>query len=210
LSRATAGPILVLGVVVVRKSWLVVVVTAIVLAGCSGTSDEGGNTPTEDSTSSSQQTGEPAPEPTDPESTQSQQEKPSIKLAQLPVGGSADGNCNPVNWLGNDIPAGTTITVGSPTFDPLKIFEVDQSACPGDTRACEGLEWTSDSQEPCSVGFRQVANEGTVTLVIPASVTCASQADCDAVKKKEGSQIELTAVPSETPEETPEETPSGG
>jgi len=195
---------------VMRRPAIAIAVLALVLAGCSDTSNDGGSSeggsPTQDVTTS-EHTGEPSPEPTDPETTQEPVDKPSVKIAQLPVGGGADGNCNSVNWLGGDvIRPGTTMTLGTPTFDPDDIFEVDQSAC-GDSRSCEGLEWTADSQEACSVGFKQVGTQGTVTLKVPAAVTCATQADCDELKKKEGSQIMLTAVPPETPSEEPE-TPS--
>ncbi|MEU4197921.1 hypothetical protein AB0E69_38915 [Kribbella sp. NPDC026611] len=185
------------------RVWPVTVsVIALLAAGCSDTSGDGGTSPPDVTVTSTDTTGtsEPAPEPTDPESTQSQQTKPSIDIVSLPVGGVPDDGqrCNPISWLGGDIPDGVTIKLGTPSFDPPGIFTVDQSGCPGDARSCEGLEWTSKDQPQCWVGFLQVAETGSVTLTLPAKATCESQDVCDQLSKLGGSQIGLTAQPHET------------
>jgi hypothetical protein len=184
------------------RVWAMTVAVVLAVAGCSGTS---GDTSPPDVTVTVGATGEPSPEPTEAESTQSQQTKPSIELASLPVGGvPEDGsNCNPISWLAGDIPAGVTIRLGTPSFDPTGIFEVDPSGCRPDAQSCTGLEWTAQSTPQCWVGFKQTAREGTVSLIIPAVATCDSESVCDTLKTLGGSQITLTALPPETPLETP-------
>ncbi|MGW7680016.1 hypothetical protein ACWGID_04705 [Kribbella sp. NPDC054772] len=204
------------------RAWAVTVsVIVLLVSGCSDTS--GGSSPP-DTTSTPENTSEPAPspEPTTAESTQQQQGKPSLEIASLPIGGVPDGgsNCNPISWLAGDIPDGVTIKLGTPFFDPKGIFEVDQSGCTGNEQSCEGLEWTAQNLPQCWVGFKQVADSGSVTLVIPAVATCQTQQQCDDLKGLGGSQIGLTAQPRESSptetvptETTPTETaptPSGG
>ena len=184
-----------------------IAVITVLLVGCADTSGDGGTSPP-DVTTTLENTGEPMPEPTDDESPQTRQGLPSIEIASLPIGGSASENCNRVSWLGGDIPEGVTITLGEPRFDPGGIFEVDQSGCPDNPQRCERLEWTTDDQPQCYVGFRQVADEGSVTLVIPAVATCETQSACDSLKGLGGSEIDLTAEPGGTPPETPPETPA--
>ncbi|WP_405065427.1 hypothetical protein OG558_26300 [Kribbella sp. NBC_01510] len=179
-------------------------------------------------------TGAPAPEPTDPESTQTKQQKPSIKIANAPIGGdnpSVDGvdHCAIVNWLGKKpIPDGTTITVKEIHLESEGVFTLRQSAC-GDRRPCSGIKWQSADPVPCYVGARQiVSSSDEVRLVIKASAVCATKADCQSLTAGFGeSQIfffpeELETTPSETAsnetspkvtpsaETTPDETPSGG
>lgn len=176
-------------------------VLVVLLAGCSDTPGDSGTSPPE-VTTTSENTDEPAPEPTEPESTQPQREQPSLNIASLPVGGSPiDGwaNCTSVNLTDTSLPGGTTIELGSPSFDPKGVFDADQSACPGDLLACPGVKWTADSHDTCYVGVRQAADSGTTTLQIPGKATCESQDDCNSLEGRSGSQILLTAQPSETP-----------
>jgi hypothetical protein len=198
LSPSARRVILVLGVVVMRAWAVTVSVLVLLVSGCSDTS--GGSSPP-DANSTAENTSEPAPEPTDAESTQQQQNKPSVEIASLPIGGVADdgSSCNPISWLAGDIPAGVTIELGTPSFDPTGVFEVDQSGCTGNERSCDGLEWTAQDLPQCWVGFRQIADEGSVTLVIPANATCETQQQCDQLHGLGGSQITLTAQPRETP-----------
>ena len=196
--------ILFLGVVVMRL--LAVTVSVLMLLGCSGTSGDGGTSgpPTPLLALPSvtpEDTSEPVPEPTGTEPTQSVQTKPSIEIASLPVGGvPEDGsNCNSISWLAGEIPAGVTIRLGTPAFDPTGVFEVDPSGCRPDAQTCTGLEWTAQNTPQCWVGFQQIAREGTVSLIIPATAICDSQEVCDTLKTLGGSQITLTALPPETP-----------
>ncbi|MGW6195254.1 hypothetical protein ACWF0M_03810 [Kribbella sp. NPDC055110] len=184
------------------RKWAMTVAVVLAVAGCSGTS---GDTSPPDVTVTVEATAEPSPEPTGAEPTQSQQTKPSIELASLPVGGVPDdgSNCNPISWLAGEIPAGVTIRLGTPAFDPPGIFEVDPSGCQPGVQACTGLEWTAQSTPQCWVGFRQIATEGTVSLIIPAVATCDSDTVCNTLKNLGGSQITLTALPPETPLATP-------
>ncbi|MFF0270340.1 hypothetical protein [Kribbella sp. NPDC004536] len=182
--------------------WWAVTVSVLMLLvpGCSGTPADSGTAPptlvaTPDDTS------EPVPEPTGAEPTQSQQSKPSIEIASLPIGGiPEDGSsCNPISWLAGDIPNGVTIKLGTPGFDPTGIFEADQTGCPADALPCDGLLWTAQNLPQCWVGFKQVGTEGTVTLVIPATATCDTESQCDKLKSLGGSQITLTAQATATP-----------
>jgi hypothetical protein len=230
LSQSALRVILSVGVVVMRWWPMTVPVTVAVLilavAGCSDTSGDAGGGGTSPPIPTTTGTEEPPTEPTTTETTQTRQDKPSLEIASLPVGGVPDegSNCNPVNWLAGDIPEGVTIKLGTPRFKPTGIFEVDQSGCPGDARTCRGLEWTATDADQCWVGFRQVADEGSVSLIIPATATCETRKLCDSLKGLAGSQIGLTAQTRETPEtptetsetppettsEPPPETPSGG
>lgn len=202
---------------------VLVSVAIFAVAGCADTSGDAGGGGTSPPITTTTGTEEPPTEPTTTETTQTRQDKPSLEIASLPVGGVPDegSNCNPVNWLAGDIPEGVTIKLGKPRFKPTGIFEVDQSGCPGSARSCAGLEWTAEDADQCWVGFRQVADEGSVTLVIPATATCETRKLCDSLKDLSGSQIGLTArrretvetppeTPPETPVDTPVETPSGG
>ena len=135
-------------------------------------------------------TTEPSAEPTEPESPQPTQNKPTIKIANAPIGGN-DGQgrqqCVKVSWLGNKpIPDGTTIKLGSIHLDPKGIFELDQGSCQGVAEAplCAGQEWKRGDALDCSVGAKQVAASETgnvVHVILAVTVTCESQADCDSL-----------------------------
>jgi hypothetical protein len=186
---------------------------AVLLAGCSDTSSDGG-TPTPGVLTTPDDTGEPATEPTNPESTQAQQQQPSIELASAPIGGNVDVDgikqCAEVNWLGrNPIPDGTTIRLGPPGLDPGGVFDWDQSSCAGDLRPCTDVMWQSSSFQACYVGVRQIANGSKdVSLIIPVAATCASQEDCDSLANGTGgSQITFSPEILDTPTT---ETSAGG
>ncbi|GAA1119038.1 hypothetical protein GCM10009630_16050 [Kribbella jejuensis] len=191
--------------------WWAVTVSVLMLLvpGCSDTSgDNSSGTAPPAVTVTTEDTSEPVPEPTGAEPTQTRQDKPSIQIASLPIGGvPEDGaNCNPISWLAGDIPNGVTIELGTPTFDPPGVFTLDQTGCPASSQSCEGLLWTSQDLPQCWVGFKQVGTEGTVTLVIPATATCETERQCAKLKSLGGSQITLTAQPPVTPPAT--ETPT--
>ena len=192
-----------------RGLTVAVTIAAVLLTGCSDTSSDGGTTTTE---VTSENTGEPAPEPTDPESTQTQQKQPTISIVSAPIGGNVQTDdlqrCAEVNWLGrNPIPDGTTIKLGSPSLDPDGVFEFYQAACSGDLRSCADVEWQSENFKPCYVGVRQIANaeEGIdrIDLVISVDATCATQDDCDSLAAGKG-ETQIRFRPDILP------TPSGG
>ena len=244
------------GVVVMIGRLLAIAALAVLAVGCTdtpnseGTSSSGstsssestssnGATPTQEQTVT-EPTGEPAPEPTDPESTQTKQSKPSVRIANAPVGGSGENNgaqhCVEIRWLGSPLPEGTTVTLGEPYLGEQKngIFVLDQSACDDfDGRSCPNVVWQLDDLEPCRIGLRQVANDGPSPVVrIPAFVTCTTQKICDDLKRSSGGsdisifpadiEISPSGTPTEepSPDETstspdesstsPDETPSGG
>jgi hypothetical protein len=192
----------------------ILAVAVLILAGCADTSD--GGTPAPAPTTASETTGEPPPEPTTPETTQTLQKKPSISIANAPIGGNVeeDGveHCAEVNWLGkNPIPAGTTISLGTAGLAPTGVFEFYQGSCPGDVRTCAAVKWQSGDFKPCYVGARQVAN-GTkpVDLVIPIEAVCATDEDCKSLAEGFGdSQIDFDPIPLETPSPTTETSSSG-
>jgi len=228
------------------SAWRVIAVIGLltVLGACSDTSTDGGTpTPGETSattstgTTTAEETGEPTTEGTGPETAQPKQNKPSVTIAPAPVGGAPvqDGalQCVAVTWSDPPLPDGATATLGSPGLanadDPTKeqtVFALDQSACDGlgGGRPCEGVVWRRGSTEPCSVGVRQVANDGpNVSVAIPADVTCTTQKICDDLKRESSGsdaqfspgdiEISPSASPSEqpSPDETstpPEETPT--
>ncbi len=133
---------------------------------------------------------EPLSEPTEPESAQPTQKKPTIEIANAPIGGN-DGQgrsqCVEVSWLGTKpIPDGTTIKLGSIHLETKGIFELDQSICSDDNKApsCAGQEWKGDNPPPCYVGAKQVAPSKTydvVHVILAVTVMCESQADCDSL-----------------------------
>src|SRR3954453_10762437 len=174
-------------------------VTVLLLTGCS--SSDGG-TPTPVVTATADDTAEPAPEPTAAESTQPEQKQPSISIASLPIGGSSvddqHPNCYSVSLTDTSLPDGTSIGLGSATFKPEGVFAADQQSCPGDLPACTGVRWTAAQHDTCYVGVRQLAGSGSTTLEVPGQATCESQSDCDSLLGRSGSQIVLTAVPTET------------
>ena len=194
------------------RTALTVALFAVLVAGCADTPN-GDGTPSPAPTTS-ETTGEPSPEPTTPETTQTQQTKPSIKIANAPIGGNVEEDgveqCAEVNWLGkNPIPDGTTISLGAAGLAPEGVFEFYQGSCPGDVRTCADVQWQSDDFKPCYVGARQVAN-GTedVSLVIPMEATCETDEDCQSLVEGFGkSQIRFRPDVLETPTS---ETPSNG
>ncbi|MET7281583.1 hypothetical protein ABZS29_25330 [Kribbella sp. NPDC005582] len=158
---------------------------------------------------------EPAPEPTDPESTQTKQNQPAISLATAPIGGNPDEagvkQCTAVAWLAGQIPEGTTVTLGTVTLEPDNVFKLNQQVCSSDRPQCTGVVWKPDSTETCYVGAEQVAaGDKDVQVVIAADVRCATEQDCRDVRaaaEKQGTQVFF--IPGELPSETPE-TPTGG
>jgi hypothetical protein len=205
--------------------------TLALLTACGGGAGGAGETPaTAPATSSEEPTTEPSLEPTGPESPQPTQQKPTIEIANAPIGGddgSGPRGCASVNWLGSKpIPDGVAIKLGSIHLDPEGIFELDQGSCPGDVRSCAGLEWRGDNPPGCSVGARQVAavdpNEYVeVRIILAVTVTCERQADCDSLAAEpansDGSSVFFepdesfgtpSASPSESPPESPWESPS--
>ena len=163
---------------------------------------------------------EPLSEPTEPESSGPVEKKPSIEIANAPIGGDdGDGppGCAKVNWLGKKpIPDGITIKLGSIHLEPKGIFELDQGSCSGDdARSCAGLEWKGSDPPACNVGAKQVAFVDTsrVLVILAVTVTCKRQADCDSLaadpENSEGSSVGF--IPNEdfrTPSESPSESPS--
>ena len=212
------------------SAWRVIAVIALLsaVAACSDTPttqpEPSPSTPTTTTASSTETTGEPSQEPTEPESTRPRQEKPSVSIANAPIGGSPQQDhalqCAEVNWLGESLPDGTTVTLESPWLRHGDAFKLDQSACDSFdvARRCKGVVWRPGDLEPCSVGARQVAKDGPeATLVIPVKVTCTTQEICVNLKRKSaGSTVKfrpgdievLPSTPSEHP--SPDETPSGG
>jgi hypothetical protein len=212
---------------------LAIALLAALAVGCTDTpSPSGGATPTQEPTAT-ETTSEPPPEPTDPESTQTKQTKPSVRIANAPVGGSGENNgaqhCVEIRWLGGPLPKGTTVTLGEPYLGKQKnrIFVLDQSGCDGfDGRPCPNVVWRPGDLEPCRIGLRQIANDGPNALVrVPAGVTCTTQKICDDLKANSGGsdifvapadiEIPSSGTPSEepSPDDTstsPDETPSGG
>ncbi|WP_327633373.1 hypothetical protein OHB24_25595 [Kribbella sp. NBC_00482] len=208
------------------RAWAVMVsVTALLVAGCSDTSGDEGTSPP-DTTTTSESTSEPAPEPTGAESTQPRENKPSVEIATLPIGPGAEANqpddqakqCVGVSLTGLELPQGATVTYREPTLSQDgKDFEIDQSACGGQSPGCSGHQIRAGDTPACFAGVRQVTNaEGHhATLIIAADATCATAEDCKALKPGGISQIGFDSralggpAPSETPE-TPAETPSDG
>lgn len=206
------------------RTAVAVAVFAFLATGCPDTTSEGTAQETTNTSATEPTTGpttEPPLEPTEPETTGKKQKKPSIKLANAPIGGSGpdqDGveQCVEVNWLATgQLRSGTTVTFGSPSLDPEGVFELDQSACPSNTNTpCQDHTVSAGDITPCYVGGRQVAN-GTkeVFVHIEAAATCKTQDDCDRLlDEKGGSSVAFVPGPLETPtNETPSgETPSNG
>ncbi|TDD58113.1 hypothetical protein E1263_20450 [Kribbella antibiotica] len=191
-----------------------VLVILLLVVGCSGTSsnDPPGAAPTEPVLTSD----EPAPEPTDPESSQPEEKKPGFGLATAPVGGAPDEagveQCAAVSLTGVELKEGTTVDLGPVHLEPEGIFQLDDSICK-DRRPCKDVQWKAGSLDSCYVGARQIANGSSeVKVVVPAQVTCATEEDCSDLKATAGKGSfvffipgELTPAPSETPE-----TPTGG
>jgi hypothetical protein len=199
----------------ITKLLAMAAVAALVLAGCADTPN-GGGTPAP--TTASETTGEPSPEPTTPETTQTSQKKPSISIATAPIGGDTeeDGveHCAQVDWLGRKpLPDGASLRLGSPSLEPTGVFELDQSACPSERRSCTNLEWRGENPDTCYVGARQVANgTGEVRLIMPVEATCESQKDCDSLAEETNDKVVFRPDIIETPSTespTTETTPNG-
>jgi hypothetical protein len=167
-------------------------------------------------------TTEPQPEPPSPEPPQPTTTRPSIEIANAPIGGD-DGEgprgCAKVNWLGTKpIPDGITIKLESIRLDSKGIFKLDQDSCSGKAPSCAGLEWKGGNPHACYVGAKQVAFVDTnkedveVHVIAAVTVTCKRQADCDSLaadpKNSDGSSVGFTpganfGKPSEEQSEPP-------
>jgi hypothetical protein len=168
-------------------------------------------------TSPSVLTTEPSLEPTVPESTGPTQKKPYIEMANAPVGGSGGVGpraCVTVTWRDVPIPDGTTIKLRPIQLEPKGIFELDQGSCRGVAEAplCAGQEWKGGDELACSVGVNQLpgaAGGQRVVVILPVTVVCERQADCDSVdaaaRKLPGSSVGVTSSSSESPSESPSE-----
>jgi hypothetical protein len=170
-------------------------------------------------TSPTELTTEPQPEPPSPEPPQPPRTRPSIEIANAPIGGDDDEGpegCVKVNWLGTKpIPDGITIKLGSIHLDPKGIFKLDQSSCSDkQTPSCAGLKWKGAEPPGCYVGAKQVATgdpDDEVHVILAVTVTCKRQADCDSLaadpKNTDGSSVGFTPVskPSEEQAEPPAE-----
>jgi hypothetical protein len=166
---------------------------------------------------------EPLPEPTKPESPRPPEKKPSIEIANAPIGGDhgfGPKDCVEVNWLGTKpIPDGITIKVESIHLDgPKGIFQLDQGSCDStEAPSCAGLEWKGGDPAECYVGAKQLVPADPrqkVLVIVRVMVTCESQADCDSLaadpKNRGGSQVDFEPAPAEdfsTPPEPPAEPP---
>jgi hypothetical protein len=174
----------------------------LLLFGCAG-NDSNGDDPISIEPTETTRTSEPPIEPTDPESTQPTQQKPSIEIASAPIGGNVEitqpgYQCAEVNWLGkNPIPDGTSIKVGSPHLEPGGVFELDQTACGDKTPLCTGdIEWQPGNFKPCYVGAKQLTTGDPVALILSVAAECATEADCKALQGDvPGSQISFTPGP---------------
>jgi hypothetical protein len=176
-------------------------------------------------TSPTELTTEPQPEPPSPEPPQPPTTRPSIKIANAPIGGDDDEGpegCVKVNWLGTKpIPDGITIKLGSIHLDPKGIFELDQDSCSGnEAPSCAGLVWKGGDPPGCYVGAKQVAFVDTnkedveVHVIVAVAVTCKHRADCNSLaadpKNRDGSSVGFTPAanfgkPSEEQSEPPSE-----
>jgi hypothetical protein len=172
-------------------------------------------------------TTEPSREPTEPESIRPPEKKPSIKIANAPIGGGqgqGPRDCVQLSWLAAEPPDGTTIKLEriyftwSGTNRPINVFEVDPSSCAGVAEGplcAAGQEWKRGGQNSCYVGVNQVVPASrTVTVKLRVTVTCERQADCDNVlqqaKDSLGSQVSVTPVRDiGSPSPSPSEPPSG-
>lgn len=175
----------------------------VLLIGCGGNDSSDDPITIETDSPAASQPSEPPVEPTDPETAQPTQQKPSIEIASAPIGGNVETTetgyqCAEVNWLGrNPIPAGTTIQVGSPHLEPGGVFELDQTGCGDKTPPCDTeLVWQSNTFKPCFVGVRQIAIGKSAQLILSATAECATEADCASLQGQvPGSQISFSPGP---------------
>ncbi|TDO44710.1 hypothetical protein EV643_115212 [Kribbella sp. VKM Ac-2527] len=196
------------------RSALAIGLLVLSVIGCSG-NDPGDSGNTLEPPTTGVPTGEPSFEPTEPETPQPPQQKPSIMIANAPIGGNVDADgvyqCAEVNWLGkNPIPAGVSIRTGAAHLEPGGVFELDQSGCRPDNRPCTGVDWQEENFKPCYVGVRQVATghaDEPTTLILQATAICPTQAECNnLIGDQKGSQI--TFIPNGPPTSPP--TSGGG
>jgi hypothetical protein len=181
------------------------------VAGCS---DEG--TVSDGQNGSDVVTSEPPTEQTGPESPQPTQGKPAVRVASLPIGGDpeVDGlqQCAEVNWLGESIPDGVTVSIDAIGLDPEGVFRLDQQSCGSGQRSCAEAGRIVENKA-CYVGVRQVAAGGEdVQLIIAGTVTCRQQRDCKrVVEQNDGSDISFSPQDfGPSPDESPaDSSPTG-
>jgi hypothetical protein len=236
--------ILLPGVVIMLGSRLtatlgLLTVLSVCLSACSssstGVQPEPSTAPTAEPTTgpTTEPTTEPKPEPTGPESPQPTRKKPSYSAASVPTGSGAGGEsgrerCVELVW-GTALPEGVTVVLGTPRLHAhdghpaTDVFRIDNSICTrkGKRPKCAGFRLDKGA---CYVGVRQVTTERgkTVTLALPATVTCPTWEVCNKLKKEneKGGGFDLTSdgrgetteqppgSPSETPTETSTESPA--
>jgi hypothetical protein len=144
----------------------------------------------------------PAQEGTGAESPQPvKKESPTISVASLPIGGSADAGgahqCGRVSLLLQQLPPGISISVSSIGLDPTGVFALGDDPC-GSEPPCARWTWTTGTTDrACTVAATQVIDSAdSVTLELTGTVTCPDQSTCDQVRNTlGGSQFQFTAIP---------------
>jgi hypothetical protein len=166
--------------------------------GTSTDSNTGASPSEADSTPAQEGTGAESPQPT-------KKQSPTIKVASLPIGGSADVDgvhqCGRVSLLLQELPPGISISVTSAEPDPLGIFTLGGDRC-GSEPPCATWTWTTQTTDgACTVAATQVIDSAdSVTLKLAGTVTCPDQSTCDQVQSKlGGSQFQFTALPGVVP-----------
>jgi hypothetical protein len=169
------------------------VLLVLCLAGCSGGNDEaGGDEPAGGSTTTSapvetENTDEPSVEPTEPEQPQTEQNKPSIKNATLPVGGQVEFDdegkaCFAPAWGSGELPAGVEILAVKYELTDTSVVKFGDGTCPDGPPCVEGTRFGGGA-ESCYLALDR-AGPGQTVLNIYGDVTCASAADCTKVKNE--------------------------
>jgi hypothetical protein len=186
------------------------VLLVLCLAGCSGGTDEaGGDEPSGSTTTTApvetENTDEPSVEPTEPEKPQTEQNKPAIKNAKLPVGGQVEFDdegkaCFAPAWGSGELPAGVEIRAVKYELTDTSVVRFGGGSCPDGPKCVEGTQFGSGA-DSCYLQLEK-AGTGQTVLNIYGDVSCASGDDCAKVQNEYLQAGGLT-ISVEAPEESP-------
>ncbi|MBB5833706.1 hypothetical protein [Kribbella italica] len=169
-----------------------VLLVALCLAGCSAGNDEaggdepaGGTTTTTTAPAETESTDEPSVEPTEPEKPQTEQNKPAIKNAKLPVGGQVEFDdegkaCFAPAWGSGELPSGVEILAVKYELTDTSVVKFGAGTCPEGPPCVEGTQFGSGA-ESCYLQLEK-AGTGQTVLNIYGDVTCTSEDDCAKVQ----------------------------
>jgi hypothetical protein len=182
--------------------WLVSAILLAALVSCSDDPSEEVEPGPVDTTTPTETTGEPDPEPPT--------EQPTVSLPSLPIGGTANesedvdvpnNQCVDVNWIVDQegdalLVEGIEVQITGATFTPPELFVEAGAGCGGGNPPCTGYVFT-DKAQACNLAVEPLPGaellEETPFVALTGVATCElTQEECDAFGEAVANEENLT------------------